>query len=121
MRRVHRLARRPGMPRARDRVVGVDLMTDYYDTAQKSQNLADLMRAPSFEFVQADLADHCRSLVDGVDVIFHEAGQPGVRESWREQFDLYLRRNVTATARLLDAAVDRASPPRLVFASSSSV
>lgn len=102
-----------------DQVLGIDALTDYYDTDQKRANLVSLDR-PGFEYVQADLADGCHELIEGADAVFHQAGQPGVRASWRANFDVYLSRNVLATQRLLDAALDLAIP-RIVYASSSSV
>jgi nucleoside-diphosphate-sugar epimerase len=53
-------------------------------------------------------------------VVFHLAGQPGVRPSWGEQFDRYVRDNVLATQRLLEALKGKPIQ-RLVFAGSSSV
>jgi nucleoside-diphosphate-sugar epimerase len=52
--------------------------------------------------------------------VFHQAGQPGVRASWSDGFDSYLRQNVLVTQRLLEAASE-ADLQRLVYASSSSV
>ena len=103
-----------------DTVRGVDLLTDYYDVSQKRANLAQLLSHERFEFHQDDLALGCDDLVEGVDVVYHEAGQPGVRASWREQFDEYLTRNVQSTQRLLEAAVQH-GVGRVVYASSSSV
>ena len=49
--------------------------------------------------MQGDLAElELRQLTD-CDVIFHLAGEPGVRGSWGERFDVYTERNVTATQR----------------------
>jgi UDP-glucuronate 4-epimerase len=103
------------------RVRGVDCLTDYYAVEAKRRNLQALRDAEGFEFVEADLneADLLR-LMDGVDVVFHQAGQPGVRLSWSEGFARYTAYNVLATQRLLEAA--RATDVRrLVYASSSSV
>lgn len=104
-------------------VCGVDLITDYYAVERKFANL-DLVRDNSdrFSFHEVDLAacDAAR-LLDGVDVVFHQAGQPGVRASWAEQFDAYVSRNIVATQRLLDASKGHPSLRRFVFASSSSV
>ena len=103
-----------------DRVTGIDSLNDYYSVGQKWDNVRVLQQFDRFEFVHADVASAGRDLIDGVDVVFHEAGQPGVRESWRQPFGEYLSRNVAATQHLLDAAV-AARTPRFVFASSSSV
>jgi nucleoside-diphosphate-sugar epimerase len=59
-------------------------------------------------------------LLEGADVIFHQAGQPGVRASWAEGFADYCSHNVLATQRLLEAA-KRAETARFVYASSSSI
>jgi UDP-glucose 4-epimerase len=56
----------------------------------------------------------------GAKVVYHLAGQPGVRPSWGEQFDRYVRDNILATQRLLET-LKEAPIDRLVFAGSSSV
>lgn len=102
-------------------VVGVDSMTDYYEPDLKYRNLDVLLEQPEFEFSQLDLAlDSLNSVLDGVDVVFHQAGQPGVRSSWAS-FDRYLQANVEGTHRLLEALAGRTDLRRFVFASSSSV
>lgn len=103
-----------------DRVIGIDLLTDYYDVDQKRANLGRLTSLPGFEFVESDLAAGFDDYAQRADVVFHQAGQPGVRASWRDQFDEYLSRNVQATQRVLEACV-RGGVDRVVYASSSSV
>jgi len=101
-------------------VVGVDNLSAYYADTLKRQNLAAI-KHPRFTFVKDDLADaDLGPLLDGVDVAYHLAGQPGVRSSWGETFADYARANVLATQRLLEAARSR-DGLRLVYASSSSV
>ena len=104
-----------------EQVVGVDCLTDYYDPALKKANLATIPDR-GFTFVDADLttADLDRLLTD-VRVVFHEAGQPGVRKSWGQDFSGYVEANVLATQRLLEAATRASDLQRLVYASSSSV
>jgi UDP-glucuronate 4-epimerase len=92
-------------------VVGVDCFTDYYDVAEKAEN------ARSLDVRRLDLAADPLDL-DGVDGVFHLAGQPGVR-SFGEVFPLYLRRNVLATQRVFEACAG--AGVRVVLASSSSV
>jgi UDP-glucuronate 4-epimerase len=92
-------------------VVGVDCFTDYYDPAEKEEN------ARGLDVRRLDLAADPLEL-DGVDGVFHLAGQPGVR-SFGDAFPLYVRRNVLATQRVLQAAVE--ARVRVVLASSSSV
>jgi UDP-glucuronate 4-epimerase len=92
-------------------VVGVDCFTDYYDPALKEENVSGR------DVLRLDLAEEDPPL-DGVDGIFHLAGQPGVR-SFGDVFDDYVRRNLVATRRVFEAAAH--AGVRVVFASSSSV
>jgi nucleoside-diphosphate-sugar epimerase len=92
-------------------VVPVDCFTDYYDVEEKESNARDL------EVERLDLAD-ARLDLDGVDGVFHLAGQPGVR-SFGDAFPLYLRRNVLATQRVFETAA--AAGVRVVFSSSASI
>lgn len=102
-------------------VIGIDCFTGYYDLEQKRSNISTLMPRKQFTFVEADIAgiDLSRYL-KGVDWVFHQAAQPGVRASWGDDFVHYVRHNVAATQRLLEA-VKEMPIRRLVYASSSSV
>jgi UDP-glucuronate 4-epimerase len=103
-------------------VIGVDCFSDYYDPTTKHANLAAVLGSERFELRQLDLAaDDLTGLVRGSDVIFHQAGQPGVRSSWGPDFALYVRSNELATQRLLEAARVAPRLKRVVYASSSSV
>ncbi len=77
------------------------------------------LRRARVDLVAADPRSLGR-LCEGIDVVFHLAGQPGVRSSWSDGFARCVRDNVDATQRLLEA-VRRHPVGRLVFASSSSV
>jgi nucleoside-diphosphate-sugar epimerase len=101
-------------------VRGIDAFTSYYDRDLKLKNLDGLLKAPSFEMT-VDCLTHADlpKLLEGVDVVYHLAAQPGVGASW-EDFGAYTRHNVDALQHLLDGCV-RAGTPRFVFASSSSV
>jgi UDP-glucuronate 4-epimerase len=102
-------------------VRGVDAFTPYYDPACKRANLAGSLAHDGFEFVEADLRTaELAPLLDGIDVVFHLAAQPGVRVSWSDGFPLYVEHNVLATQRLLEGVRER-SLRRVVYASSSSV
>ena len=92
-------------------VVAVDCFTDYYDPALKEENAAGL------DVVRLDLADEDLDL-EGVDGVFHLAGQPGVR-SFGDVFEEYVRRNLLASRRVFEAAAG--AGVRVVFASSSSI
>lgn len=106
---------------AGDTVIGVDNLSAYYDPEIKRSNLRSAAESPSFEFVEADLSSvELAPLLDGVDVVFHQAAQPGVRLSWADGFGEYVAANIELTQRLLE--VCRSSDPsRFVYASSSSV
>jgi UDP-glucuronate 4-epimerase len=102
-------------------VVGIDVLTDYYEVSIKRGNLASIP-ATGFTFHEADLnTTDLGALLADVDWVFHQAGQPGVRMSWGQDFAIYVRQNIEATQRLLEAAKDAPRLKRLVYASSSSV
>jgi nucleoside-diphosphate-sugar epimerase len=102
-------------------VVAVDCLTSYYDLEQKRANLVRLNGLPDCVFVQADLrTTDLAPLFEGTDLVFHLAGQPGVRASWASGFTSYVEHNVLVTQRLLEAAREH-HVARFVFASSSSV
>jgi UDP-glucuronate 4-epimerase len=95
-------------------VVGVDAFTDYYDPVRKRENAVGLdVLDLDLEIAPLD------ALVDGVDGVFHLAGQPGVRASFGVDFELYVRRNMLLSARLFEAAARHGV--RVAYASSSSV
>lgn len=105
-----------------ERVIGVDHVNDYYDPTLKRKNLAGLAEHPAFEFIEADIQTLDWSvLLDGVEVVYHQAAQAGVRASWGSGFRAYTERNINATQVLLEAAKDAKGLKRLVFASTSSV
>jgi nucleoside-diphosphate-sugar epimerase len=102
-------------------VVGVDALTDYYDPRIKRANLQRLAH-PRFTLVEGDLnLVDLDALLADTEVVFHEAGQPGVRASWGTEFTRYTADNIGATQRLLEAARRADRLRRIVYASSSSV
>ena len=102
-------------------VVGIDCFTDYYSKGIKEKNIAGMLNNNKFKLVKEDLltADLEKTL-DKVDVVFHEAAQPGVRASWGKSFSIYVEDNILATQRLLESLKDK-KIKKLVYASSSSV
>ena len=104
-------------------VVGIDNFSDYYDRDIKESNLSDLADAKGFTLLEGDLnTSDLPALLDRVEVVYHQAGQPGVRKSWGGDFATYVDANVSATQRLLEAVCHSApSLTRFVYASSSSV
>jgi nucleoside-diphosphate-sugar epimerase len=108
--------------RAGHRVIGVDAFADYYPRAVKEANLMALRGAEGFRLVEGDLTRmDLEAVVRGADYVFHQAGQPGVRPSWGQRFDVYVDCNIRATQRLLEAVRAVGRVQRFVFASSSSV
>ena len=102
-------------------VRGIDRMADFYDPASKRENIAALLRGADFEFVEEDLNTvDLDALLEDVDIVYHLAGQAGVRTSWGTEFATYLDDNVLATQRLLEASRER-DLRRFVYASSSSI
>ncbi|MFN2571995.1 MAG: NAD-dependent epimerase/dehydratase family protein [Gemmatimonadales bacterium] len=101
-----------------DTVTGVDNFDAFYARDVKERNLAGLRKLAGFRFVEADVARDAMPL-EGITAIVHLAAKPGVRPSLEDP-GAYMEANVTATARLIDAA-RRAGIMRVVFGSSSSV
>jgi len=102
-------------------VLALDRLSDYYHRDTKLANMASFRDNPSAEIREVNLVDaDLDELLHGADMVFHLAGQPGVRSSWAGGFDNYLIDNVQATQRLLEAAV-RQQIGRVVYSSSSSV
>ena len=103
------------------RVTGVDAFTDSYDPEEKLAR-AELLRSnPRYRHVRADVAEtDLDAILAGVEVVYHLAGRPGVRDSFAIP-EKYRHDNVLATTRLVHAARRTRSVRRLVYASSSSV
>jgi nucleoside-diphosphate-sugar epimerase len=101
-------------------VTGVDCFTPFYARERKEGNLRELRSSAHFQELELDLSrDDLDGVLDGTDVVFHLAAQAGVRASF-DGFVDYVRHNVLATQRLLEAAAGRRLR-RFVYASSSSV
>lgn len=106
-------------------IVGVDSVNDYYDVSLKEARLTQLEPHPGFTFHRADLANEGVAgdlLAKHPDItrIVHLAAQPGVRYSLINPMS-YVRNNVDAHVRLLEAARRLKRLDHVVFASSSSV
>nr|WP_277394590.1 NAD-dependent epimerase/dehydratase family protein [Blastococcus litoris] len=102
-------------------VIGLDSLTDYYSPELKRRNLETAQKSDRFSFVHADLNRiDLAGLVQSVDHVFHQAGQPGVRSSWGTEFDIYIDSNISATQKLLEASRS-AELKSFVYASSSSI
>lgn len=102
-------------------VVGIDCFRDFYPRSIKEQNLAVARTSPRFSFSELDLVEEdARWALEGADVVFHLAARSGLGTSRAAHFGEYVRDNMLATQRLLEALV-QVPAARLVFAGSSSV
>jgi len=103
-------------------VIGIDCFVPYYPRWIKESNLQRFPSQPQFRFIEANLldVDLTALLSQGIEAIFHQAAQAGVRASWGKEFADYTTLNILATQHLLEAA--KSLPLRkFVYASSSSV
>lgn len=105
------------------RVVGIDIVNDYYDVTLKEARLTLLASQPLFHFERADVAEP-----EGMRVLFarhspskviHLAAQAGVRYSL-EHPQAYVRANLTGFVSILEAC-RHSGVAHLTYASSSSV
>jgi UDP-glucuronate 4-epimerase len=100
-------------------VLGVDCFSSHYERSLKELNIASLASEKRFDLLEADLATaDLTELIQNVDIVFHLAARPGVRDSWSDFAD-YVHSNINASRSLFDACA--ATGVRIVFASSSSV
>ena len=105
------------------RVVGIDIVNNYYDVTLKEARLTLLASQPLFHFERADVAEP-----EGMRVFFarhspskviHLAAQAGVRYSL-EHPQAYVRANLTGFVSILEAC-RHSGVAHLTYASSSSV
>jgi len=104
-------------------VCGIDTFIDYYPRSMKERNLEGPRSWEQFTFIEGDLLTlNLPPLLDGIDWVFHQAAQAGVRASWGNEFALYVGCNILATQRLLEAVLHYSKQvKRVVYASSSSI
>ncbi|MEM9851610.1 MAG: SDR family NAD(P)-dependent oxidoreductase [Pseudomonadota bacterium] len=104
-------------------VLGVDCLTDYYDTRLKARRHSHLLQSDAFRASEADIRDYdalapvARDF--GPDVIVHLAAQAGVRYSI-ENPRTYVETNVTGTFNVMECARE-GGVEHLLMASTSSV
>ena len=102
-------------------VIGIDSFTDAYDPTIKAARVRRIV-SPRFTFHAEDLLNsNLPRLFDDASVVFHLAGQAGVRTSWGSDFRSYTDRNILVTQRLLEFVHQDHPVDRFVNASSSSV
>ncbi len=100
-------------------VVGIDSFTPYYSRVLKDLNAEDI-KAKGVKLFEKDLVtDDLIEYVDGVEVVYHLAAQPGI--SATEPFETYLDNNIIATQRLLEAVKDLSGLKFFVNIATSSI
>src|SRR5947199_7162578 len=103
-------------------VCGIDAFIDYYPRSLKERNLEGARAWKNFTFVEGNLLDvNLSPLLEGVEWVFHQAAQAGVRASWGHEFAHYVDCNILATQRLLESAMRVKTLRRFFYASSSAV
>jgi nucleoside-diphosphate-sugar epimerase len=103
-----------------EEVVGIDCFIDYYPREIKEKNLKPLKDYKNFKLIEKNIVDiNFDTVLDGVEGVYHQAAQAGVRASWGKDFEIYTTNNILATQKLLEAVKDRKI--KVVYASSSSV
>lgn len=106
-----------------DTVVGVDSVTDYYDTRIKEKRNEILKGYKNFVFYKQSITDHSRLReifeVEKPEVIVHLAAQAGVRYSLKNPW-AYSDSNYLGTMNIFECAKEFGIK-RVLFASSSSV
>ena len=100
-------------------VRGIDCFTDYYARALKELN-ASQVKDKGVVFLPLDLAeDDLSAVVNDIEIVYHVAAQPGI--SATTTFETYVRNNITATHRLLEAVKQSPSFRGFINISTSSV
>ena len=105
------------------RVIGIDVLNDYYDVGLKEERLGKLSSNGNFSFHKIDLADLSRLDAvfkqENIEVVVNLAAQAGVRYSL-ENPHAYVNSNLVGFVNVLECCRHN-NVKHLVFASSSSV
>jgi UDP-glucuronate 4-epimerase len=100
-------------------VTGIDCYTDYYSRQLKKLNAEDVTAAGvKIEPLDLAIGDLWESVMDA-EVVFHCAAQPGI--SAQTSYETYVRNNLTATYRLMEAVKNAKELKCFVNISTSSV
>jgi len=100
-------------------VVAYDNFNPFY--SGKERNVAQNLHKNGYRLVRSDILDYPTLVkaMEGSDIVFHQAAQPGVRYSIEHPLESH-EINVTGTLNVLLAAKEL-KIPKVIFASSSSV
>jgi UDP-glucose 4-epimerase len=102
-------------------VIIFDNFDNFYPLEMKKMNLASISSKDAYVLVKGDIRDYesfCSALED-VQVVIHEAAQPGIRISLENPMKTH-EVNATGTLNVLRASQEK-EVERVIFASSSSV
>ena len=100
-------------------VVGLDCFTPYYSRELKILNTQNF-KAKSIKLYELDLTSgNLLEAVNGVEVIYHLAGQPGITKS--VALDEYVKNNIWATQGLINSVKESQTLKMIVNISTSSV
>lgn len=111
------------------KIIGVDCITDYYDTKLKENRLLELKQYKNFNFIKGNIAD--KSLIESIfkdyrpQIVVNLAAQAGVRYSIINP-DAYIESNILGFYNLLEACRhsydhNQTGVEHFIYASSSSV
>ena len=107
------------------KVIGIDNLNSYYNRKVKIQRLSILKKNNNFLFLKGDLSnniiyDKLKKFINKIQIIYHFAGQAGVRHSIKNPED-YIKNNILAYIKLLEFFKFSNSVKLFIYASSSSV
>lgn len=102
-------------------VTAIDNFDAYYDPKLKYKNIEHNLKNPNFRLIEGDIRDgrNIETAMNDLELIFHEAAQPGVRISVNDPIktnDI----NIMGTLNVLETARKK-DIKKIIFASSSSV
>ncbi|WP_406658327.1 SDR family oxidoreductase [Methanolobus sp. ZRKC2] len=102
-------------------VICIDNLDDYYSPTFKRNNIKPFIENDNFLFIEDDIKskESLKDILNGVDYVFHQAAQAGVRISVENPSKPH-EVNATGTLNLLEAALDT-DVKKIINASSSSV
>ncbi len=100
-------------------VVGVDSLENYY-TPKFKEHTAKILREQGITVeIKNLISDNLKNLLEGVEVIYHLAAQPG--NDANTPFENYVNNNIFATKRLLDEALNLKSLNAFINIATSSI
>lgn len=100
-------------------VVGIDALTNYYSPEIKKITLEEVTKKGAKIYQKNLVHDSLEEALDGVEVVFHMAAQPGISST--TPFEDYLNNNIVATHKLLEAVKKSPNLRAFIHASTSSI